>query len=1051
MPKFKIGDTVQKANDNSRGVIVGIMPARRGRQLYQVNWNNHTSDELEADLLPVFDSSDPYERCASGIFDSYAEYSKKNTTFKIKSSNNSTISSLKASKTLFRAYQFKPLLKFLNSPSRRLLVADEVGLGKTIEAGHIMLELKARKQFSDVLIVCPMSLQEKWKAELIEKFALPFKIYDSSKDLIDDLENGHGNIHAIINYEKIRLKKTKDPDTSTGKKKKQYSNIIDYLMVNGHRFSLVLCDEAHKLRNSNTQTYHGAEIIMSCADSAVFLTATPIMISTENLYNLLHLLDNERYFNYQIFDNRLQENKPFVEAISKLNNNKINLPSVASDLSESEIRTSFSTTDNIEIYSSLSTVGEVYRDDPVYQYLLELFNKKDTPNNRAEIQYYLNMMSVMNNIFSRTRKREVTTDMSQAERNPILRKIDLSPNERAEFDSVIKQYADDHSYTDWWGDDKLTRGGALGLVQKKRQVASSVWGYLNSEKDLDNGIDAFADEDDAKFDELLEIIRTVFSSGVKKLVVFALFRKTLKYLKIRLKSKGIGSLIIHGEIDNRDEVLNEFKNNSKAQILLSSEVGSEGLDMQFCNSMVNYDLPWNPMVIEQRIGRIDRFGQKAKKVNIFNLVVSNSIQETIYLRLLDRIGIFKGTIGDMEAILDAPFPSNKSLTIQDVYNNLEKEFFTTELTPEEQEQKIEEIERAIANEQEDIKHLEEGLTNTLTNDAYFTNEIKRIKNNNSYVTEEELKTYLETVMAKALPLCDLKQVNKNVFDIEIPINAVRSIENFLTQYHPSGYDYEGAYREFKGKIDGKQDIMVTFSQDKAYDDRSLEFLNMYNILIQSCLRYNLQDDDKTKTSFCFALNHDNVLRKGSVYYLATYQVNVHRMVQGIEKTYETLIPLLYDVHNDRQETDQDLVDHVYSCSQVAGIEHNPQNSDIDKEMLQDIRYDFAETLSERKKEKIAELKREADSERIHNENQTKEYYRSRIVNLEKSIEEWKDNIIWSFNDDKERRRWENAIRLGNANINRLKKEEQERLDIIQTDPKISVDDEILSLNLIYVI
>ena len=175
------------------------------------------------------------------------------------------------------------------------------------------------------------------------------------------------------------------------------------------------------------------------------------------------------------------------------------------------------------------------------------------------------------------------------------------------------------------------------------------------------------------------------------------------------------------------------------------------------------------------------------------------------------------------------------------------------------------------------------------------------------------------------------------------------------------------------------------------------------------------------------------------------------MVQGIEKTYETLIPLLYDAHNDRLETDQELVDHIYSCSQVAGIEHNPQNADIDKEMLQDIRYDFAETLSERKKERIAELKREADSERIHNEYQTKEYYRSRIANIEKNIEEWSDNIILSFNDDKERRRWENAIRLGNANINRLKKEEQERLDIIQTDPRISVDDEILTLNLIYII
>lgn len=145
-----------------------------------------------------------------------------------------------------------------------------------------------------------------------------------------------------------------------------------------------------------------------------------------------------------------------------------------------------------------------------------------------------------------------------------------------------------------WGDDRLTRGGALGLVQKKRQVASSVYAYLNDEKDLDNGYDAYADEDDAKFDELVNIIHTVFSSGVKKLVVFALFRKTLKYLQIRLKSKGIGSLIIHGEIVNRDEILYEFKNNPKAQILLSSEVGSEGLDMQFCNSMVNYDASMEP-------------------------------------------------------------------------------------------------------------------------------------------------------------------------------------------------------------------------------------------------------------------------------------------------------------------------------------------------------------------------------------------------------------------------------------------------------------------------
>ena len=104
--------------------------------------------------------------------------------------------------------------------------------------------------------------------------------------------------------------------------------------------------------------------------------------------------------------------------------------------------------------------------------------------------------------------------------------------------------------------------------------------------------------------------------------------------------------------------------------------------MQFCNSMVNYDLPWNPMVVEQRIGRIDRFGQQAEVVNIYNMVVADSIQEEIYDRLLNRIGIFQGTIGDMEAILEAPIRPGSKLSISQVFSRYEKEFYTSKLTPE---------------------------------------------------------------------------------------------------------------------------------------------------------------------------------------------------------------------------------------------------------------------------------------------------------------------------------------------------------------------------------
>ena len=1048
MAQFKIGDPVVKIDSDAHGTVINVRSGR-GRVVYTVVFGDGTqSTVLEPDLRADFDVSDPFERCKSGIFGSYSDYSKKNTTFKIKNSNNSTISSLKASRTLFRAYQFKPLLKFLNSPNRRLLVADEVGLGKTIEAGHIMLELKARKELRNVLIVCPKSLQEKWKAELYEKFGLTFKIVDTAKELINDLNAKTGTVRAIVNYEKIRGRKSKVKEDGT-KKDTMPNTLIEYLMEHPQRFSMVLCDEAHKMRNRETQTYKGAEVLMNLADTALFLTATPVMISQENLYNLLHLLDNSRFFRYDIFENRMAENRPFIKALSQVNNN-VPLKKIKEQLLMSEVKQHYYSNEQ-EIFSEYTTIHDIFQEDPIFQEIMDLCDGEDNTKVRARLQYLFSSMSMMNSVFSRTRKREVTTDFSQTERKPHPVKIDLTPDEQEVFDECIDQYADDNSYTDEWGDDHLTLGGALGLVQKKRMIASSVWAYANDDSDLERGYDAYSDCRDAKVEKLLEVIKEVFANGTHKLIVFALFRKTLRYLQIRLKKAGYNAVVIHGQINNRDEILQQFKTDDNIQILLSSEVGSEGLDMQFCNSMVNYDLPWNPMVVEQRIGRIDRFGQKSPVVNIYNFIVAGSIQEEIYIRLLERIGIFQGTVGDMEAILDAEIHyDGEEMTIQKVYSKMEKEFFTKQLTQQEREKKIAEVEQAIANEKEHLQHLQEGLSNTLTNDAYFRDEISRILNNNSYVTKEELQNFMMAAIRQKLTTCNMDKIKEDVWEFKIPVSQPTVLKNFLTQYCPLNDEYSISLNQFKRKIDDKLKFLITFSQDVAFDDRSIYYLNIYHPMIQACLKFFEENADETKTSFSYSLCADGLLQEGARYYMGIYEIDSQRMVQGVKKKNSVLLPVVFNLQTDRIEENQDVIDRIYRRSQVEGAEHNATNDDIKAETIDNMSYDFAEYVSGEIRSRLEEEKRQTESDRQRNEQQTKEYYKSRIAGFEATIKEESWKLEWDI-DDKERLATTRRVQLAKNQIGILERERDERLARINEDRQVQMQDKLISLNLITII
>lgn len=1037
MSKYNIGDKVINNSTNEKGVIIAVHPPRRGNQFYRVMYSDRENDEKSIDLNPDMDLTDPFERWRHKIYGHYTEYLKGNTAFKIQSTNNSTVSSLKASKTLFKPYQFKPLLKFLNSDNRRLLIADEVGLGKTIEAGHIMLELKARNEFRNALVICPFALREKWATELKEKFGLDFIEIEDKNQFLFELKNHNGTVRAVINYDKIR----------------EENDIIKYIEEKNIKFSIIVCDESHRLRNDNTHIYKGASKLLTHSSSVVFMSATPIMLNEKNLFNQLKLLDPENFNNPEVFENNIQLNQPFVRALSSVCNG-VPLPVIAKQLSSSEVTTYVKIGDLT--MPTRNVIDKYFADYPIFKKILEdLHSKEDTPKVRARLQHNMSEMSPMNSIFSRTRKREVTQDWSQAERNPVTMTVNLSDDERLEYDTIIGNYVDEHSTYDEYG---RLQTGSLGLVTVKRQLASSVWAYKCGEFNNERDLEWAACQKDVKFKALLKILKKVFENGKNKIIVFAVFKKTLWYLNYRLKKAGYNCIVIHGGSNiDKQEAIHRFQFDDSIQVLLSSEVGSEGLDMQFCNSLVNYDLPWNPMVVEQRIGRIDRFGQESPKVNIYNIVVMDSILEKIYSRLLERIGIFRNSIGDLEAILNSEMEQNgKVISIRDAIKSVDSDFYSDKLTEAEVEKKSAEIERAIENEKLNLKKIEEGLTNTLTNDSYFQQEISKIENNNAYVTSHELYQFVRQMIKEELTTCELVPTEDPlVFNFIIPKSSPQTLRKFLQRYIPADRDGLQLFQRYTDSIEGELVLKLTFDQETAFKDKTLTFINLYHPIIQAGVKMFAEKQDPSQCTYFFAM-------PGSVlpeeiqkhkYILAIYRITVSRVLFDKPVVTDSLFPILYDIEERKIIEDQDLAEKFMGKAQVNGkYESLEDNYIIDSDIIDDIRYDFKEYVDDYKTGYQQDMQIRIDNNKKMRAEQTKQYYDSRISKMKSNIrnQEWLREQAIIKGDSSAQKNAERALSLMNFRLSNILQERDNELERIKKDVQLKVTERVMSINLVQV-
>lgn len=439
----------------------------------------------------------------------------------------------------FLDHQIETAKTVMEDMNGRAILADEVGLGKTIEAGLILKEYMIRGLVKNALLLVPASLINQWIKELQEKFYIPAISYR---------KNYEWDAYPIY-----------VTSLDLAKRKPHRDNILKL------DFDMVIVDEAHKLKNHKTLNYQFVRSLKK--KYCLLLTATPIQNNLIELFNLVSILKPGYLGSYESFTKKygklrgdqLQDTylRKLVQKVmvrnrrkdTILNDVKRNVHSVWIQFTEEEQRVYDELNDFLQSFSSLSKIT----------FLKELCSSREA--------CYLSLQNSSNELLRNSCK-------------TILEKIGALPHH-------------------------------------------------------------------AKAQKLVEMIQQL---GEEKVIVFTEYRATQFYLQWYLQQHGITSVAFRGGLKRgRKQWITElFQNN--IQVLIATEAGGEGINLQFCRYIINYDLPWNPMRLEQRIGRIHRYGQK-HDVHIYNFAIQHTLEEHMMKLLYDKIEIFEKVIGKLDKIL----------------------------------------------------------------------------------------------------------------------------------------------------------------------------------------------------------------------------------------------------------------------------------------------------------------------------------------------------------------------------------------------------------------
>jgi len=499
----------------------------------------------------------------------------------------------------------------LTQPRIRFLIADDPGAGKTIMAGVTIKELKFRGLAMRILIITPANLTDQWRRELHEKFGETFTVIN------------RGTVSA--SYGRNVWEDTPQCIASVDFVARQ-DDILN--MIRDVHWDLVIVDEAHKMaayrygnKVNKTQRYELGEFLRDHTDHFLFLTATPHKGDPDNFALLLQLLDQDLYVNGQIL----------AEA-SAQGENRIMIRRLKEDMKKFDGSPCFPPRHVQTLPYKLSR-DELVLYDAVTEYVQQNFQRAEAAENR-------NVGLALTVLQRRLASSVAAIRLSLERRRKRLKDLQKLGKLKQEYGELPEDLDDLTESERWHFEDDLVE--RLTMAENMAELEAEI-AELDRLVQLARHTEKHVTE--TKFEELRTVISNHISGTLERLLVFTEHKDTLDFLVGKLTNLGFHCCTIHGgmSLEKRIEAEREFYEH-KPSVLVATEAAGEGINLQFCSLMVNYDIPWNPNRLEQRMGRIHRYKQE-REAMIWNIVAENTREGEVMQRLLVKLDDMRQALG----------------------------------------------------------------------------------------------------------------------------------------------------------------------------------------------------------------------------------------------------------------------------------------------------------------------------------------------------------------------------------------------------------------------